>query len=233
MRIIKINTCLLFVILLTSCTNSVWVHRDFDNIKDNIETISVMPTQVEYYKGNAGSTEPEPEHNLEVSNNVHTALTEVLEEKGFIVKPTGLNDSILATNEDLAMSFTRSIKRFHIICDSVGKSETKKETYKMNPEVDVFADSADVDYLLFSRGIAYGTSEGGKVKDAVLTALFNPGRFTQTEGLTLDLLLIDANIKEAIWYNTNWPTTNYDPLSLKSVKNLCDKLLVNKLIEKK
>lgn len=233
MRIIKISMCLLFVILLTSCTSAVWVHKDFNNMRDNVETISVMPTQVEYYERKAGSTEPEPEHNLEVSNNVHTALKEVLEEKGFIVRPSGLPDSILADSQDLALCFIRSQKRFHIICDSVGKLGIKKETYKMDPEIDVFADMAGVDYLLFSRGLAYSTSEGGKVKDAVLSSLLSPGKVLQFEGVTLELLLIDANIAEAIWYNTNWPDTRYDPFHLKSVKNLCDKLFGYRLIEKK
>ncbi len=233
MRIIKISICLIFVILLTSCTSAVWVHRDFENMRDNVETISIMPPQIQYFQRKAGSTDPEPEHNLEVSNNVNTALKEVLEEKGFIVKPSGLTDSILVNDEDLALCFVRSQKRFHVICDSVGKLEIKKETYKMDPEISIFADMAGADYLLFSRGLAFSTSGGGQVKDAVLSSLFNPGKPLQFEGLTLDLLLIDANISEAIWYNTNWPDTRYDPFHSKNVKSLCNKILGCKLIEKK
>ncbi len=232
MRIIKIVIPLFFVILLTSCSSAVWVHRDFESMRDNVKTISVMPPQAAYFQRKAGSTDPEPEHNFEVSNNVQTALKEVLEEKGFIVKPAGLTDSILINNEDLGLCFIRSLKRFHEICDTLGNLRIKKETYKMNPEIGVFAERADADYLLFSRGVAFRTSEGGKIKDAVLTSILNPGRFVQFEGLTLELLLIDANLAEAIWYNTNWPNSSCDSFSLKDIKDLCNKLLKNKLIQK-
>jgi hypothetical protein len=237
MRILKNCICLLFVILLTSCTNAVWVHRDFDNMRNNVETISIMPPQIQYYERKAGSTEPEPEHNLEVSNNLNTALKEVLEEKDFIVKPSGLTDSILADSQDLALCFIRSQKRFHVICDSVGRLGTKKETYKMNPEISIFADIAGVNYLLFSRGLAFSTTEGGQIKDAIFTGL-KAGLFRtyspapQKEGLSMELLLVDANRAEAIWYNGDSETTGLNPFELKPVKRHCKLLLCNKLMEK-
>ncbi len=233
MRIFKTSIFLFVLILLTSCTSTVWVHRDFDSMRDNLKTISVMPPQAAYFQRKTGSTDPEPEHNFEVSNNVQAALREVLEEKGFIVKPAGLTDSILINDEDLALCLARSLRRFHGICDTLGKLKIKKKTYKMNPGIGVFAEQADADYLLFSRGVAFTTSEGGKIKDAVLTSILNPGRFVQYEGLTLELLLIDANLAEAIWYNTNWPNSRCDPFSLNDIKDLCNDLLKNKLIEKK
>jgi hypothetical protein len=204
-------------------------------MRNNVKTISVMPPQAAYFQRKAGSTDPEPEHNFEVSNNVQIALKEVLEEKGFIVKPAGLTDSILINNEDLASCFIRSQKRFHEVCDSLGNLRIKKETYKMDPEIAVFAERADADYLLFSRGVAFTTSEGGKIKDAVLTSIFNPGRFVLFEGLSLELLLIDANKAEAIWYNGNPNSPEFlNPFELKEVKRHCKSILSNKLlIEKK
>lgn len=233
MRILRISICLLFVILLTSCTKRVWIHRDFEATKDNIETIAIMPPQIAYFERLAGSTEPKPERIPEVADNVQTALNEVLTEGGFTVKSSGLTDSLLATNQDLSLCFIRSQKRFSEICDSLGHLKIKKETYKVDPEIAVFSDIAGVDYLLFNRGLAYGTSGGGKVKDAVLSSLFGSGRPLQFEGLSLELLLIDANRAEAIWYNTNGTDSRYDPFRLNNVKNLCKNLLGNKLIEKK
>jgi len=230
---------LLFVILLTSCTSSVWVHKDFETIKDNVETITIMPPQFEYFERLAGSTEPKPERIPEVVDNVQTALNEVLTEGGFTVMPSVLTDILLKENQELALCLTRSQKKSSAICDSIGRLKIKKETYTMDPEIGVFADRANANYLLFNRGIAYGTSGGAKTKDVALAVLAGllGGHGTvssaQWEGLILEFLLVDATTTEAIWYNGNKKMVELNPFDLEAVKRLCKSHLGNKLIDKK
>jgi hypothetical protein len=237
MNIFKTSISLFVLILLTSCASSaVWVNKDFDTIIHNVNTISVMPPQVEYFERTTGPTESKPEHNIEVSENTQVALNEVLQEAGYVVKPIELTDSILANNKNLALCLTRSQKRFSRICDSISRLKIKKETYKMDPEIGIIADRADVDYLLFSRGKAYGTSGGAKVADVAFGVLANVlGTHTSTsprawDGLSLELLLVDVNTAEAIWYNRDSKMAELNPFELEPVKRHCKSLLSNKLL---
>jgi hypothetical protein len=236
MQILKTSICLLFVILLTSCASAVWVNKDFDTIIHNVQTISVMPPRVKYFERTTGPTESKPEHDIEVSENTQNALNEVLQEAGYVVKPPELTDSILTNNKDLALCLTRSQKRFSRICDSIGRLKIKKGTYKMDPEIRIIADRADVDYLLFCQGKAYGTSGGAKVADVAFGVLANVlGTHTSTsprawEGLSLEILLVDANTAEAIWYNGDSKMAELNPFDLGAVKRHCKSLLSNKLL---
>lgn len=234
MRIFKISICLLFVILLTSCTSAVWVHRDFDSMKYKVQTIAVMPPQIEYSERMAGSTEPKPEYNSKVSKYTQAALNEALKEAGYIAKPVKLTDSASTNIQDSTPCLIRSQKKAYSICDSIGELKIKKETYKMNSEIDVLAERADANYLLFCRGKAFSTSEGREIVDAIFTGIktgalrtFDPG--PQKEGLSLELLLVDANRAEAIWYNGNLEPKDLDPFSVSDIISLCESLLDSKL----
>jgi hypothetical protein len=236
MYILKKSISLFLLILLTSCAN-VWVHKDFDSMKGNIQTITIMPPQIEYYERSAASTEPKPERNSEVIDNVQTCINEVLVEHGYTVKPAELTDSVLIDNQDLALLFTRTQKEISAICDSIDRLNLKKETYKINPEIGVFADRADVDHLLFSHGKAYGTTGGAKATDIALAALASAfGMYASTskwEGLFLELVLVDANRAETIWYSGFTKMEEINPFNHWQVKAWCKKLLEQKLEKRK
>jgi hypothetical protein len=234
MHIIKTNICLLFLILLTSCTSSVWVHRDFDSTRHNLQTIAVMPPQIEYSERMAGSTESKPEYNSKVSKYTQAALNEALKEAGYVTKPLRLSDSTSTNIQDSTPCLIHSQKKAYSICDSIGRLKIKKETYKMNSEIDVLAERANANYLLFCRGKAFSTSEGREIVDAIFTGIktgalrtFSPG--PQREGLSLELLLVDANRAEAIWYNGNLDPKGLDPFSVSDIMSLCESLLNSKL----
>jgi len=111
MHILKTSICLLFVILLTSCTSAVWVHRDFDSMKYNVQTIAVMPPQIEYSERMAGSTEPKPEYNSKVSKYTQAALNEALKGAGYIAKPVKLTDSTSINIKDSTPCLIHSQKK--------------------------------------------------------------------------------------------------------------------------
>jgi hypothetical protein len=232
MHICKNSLPLVLIFLLTSCGRPVWVKEDFEAIRYNVKTISVMPPQTECYERMAGGTEPNPELNSKVSRRLKNALNKVLEEEGFVMKDANLSDSILIKNQDLALSFTRLQTRFDAICDSIGKLKIKKETYKTDPEIGMFADHTGADYLLFSRGKAYKSSEASKEMEALSFIRFGTP-MQLSEGLILELALFDANTAEAIWYNGNLEAAGLDPLRVLELMKHCKNLLNEKFLEKK
>ncbi len=235
MRILKISICLLLIILLTSCVSVVWVHRDFDSIKDTIKTIAIMPPQFEYFERSGSSINPKPERNSEVSDTVSTALNRALQKAGFTVSPSGLTDSVLTNNQDLSQCLIRSNKKISEICDSIDKSKIKKESYKMDPEIKVFADRVHVDYLLFSLGTVvkppsgfaalFDGSPGVAVGIGNLSLSVSEKLPKDKDGMIIKLVLVDANTSEAIWHSRTSGPQDVDPFDFKHLKSLCRELL--------
>lgn len=230
MPFLRYTVLLLAVAVLTGCTNTLRTSESFNEERDAIEAIAVMPPQVTYQVRTATSSEAAPEAELEVNAVIQEALERALAGTEITVAPLGLTDSLLMIDQDLALGLTRARESFSLAADSLFRSKDKVVTLTVDPDVGQFADRADSDYLLFARGASYGSSGGAAARDVVVAAasllLFGGAGLPQQKGVQLELALVNANTAEVVWYNRNKPgESGFDPLDVESVERLCMKLL--------
>ncbi|HEX9916947.1 MAG TPA: hypothetical protein VGB16_04345 [candidate division Zixibacteria bacterium] len=232
-----VSLCLLSLLVFVGCAYTTErTHPNFSERRKEIKSIGIMPPEFHMFERTATIDEPKPELDAEADSNIVNALNEVLKEGGFVSVAVPMNDSALVYDQELALDLTRQKQSFDKACDSAIVSKKKTVNLTVDPNVGVFADLAQTDYLLFVRGMGYQTSGGAKAKDVAIGALsavlFGTYAGSQWTGMVLEIGLVDANSAELLWYNRNTvDQSNYNARQPKSAKKLCKKIL-EKLVKK-
>lgn len=209
-------------------TSAVRTADSFD--REAVEEVGIMPPEIEYFVRTATLTEPRPERNDEVASVLVEALRNVLARTPIRPEALVLTDSALVADPALALELTRARESVALRADSIATLKAKTFTLAVDPEVGRFADLADTDHLLFVRGSAFGSSGGAVARDAAVAAatmiLFGGLSVPSMNGLSIELVLVDANTAEVVWYNrTSRNQAGSNPLNLRSVETHIERLL--------
>ncbi len=231
-RLPRLRACpallILLVLVASGCTTTIRTSASFD--REAIRDLGLMPPEVQYFVRTATLTEARPERNQEVEAVLLQALENVLAQTEIRPGALGLTDSLLAAQPELALELTRARENAGSRADSIRAARRVPITQRVDPEVGRFADLADTDHLLFVRGTAYGSTGGATARDAavaVASAILLGGFAVRSQkGLVLELLVVDANTAEVLWYNRTAPgAVGSDPLRLDAVERHLTTLL--------
>ncbi|NIT58883.1 MAG: hypothetical protein GWN00_22465 [Aliifodinibius sp.] len=213
--------------LLIGCTSNVLTHQEFDAVKADITSIAVMPPDIEYFERNPVVTRPNPEYITIISKNVVRAIRTGF--KGGTIEVHTLSSSRMDLTKDLATALRKVMQSYRQACEIIHNTGASEVGVVLDSEVKQLSDIVETNYLLFVRGKGYGKLSGEDRSDVVHSGML--GTASQWDGLMLDVALVDANTGDILWFNYNKEyQSQYQPLVLKSVQELCN-LLLNDLIK--
>jgi hypothetical protein len=233
----KKNIILLFLLttLLSGCTQGLWLTNNFNAIKSDIDTVSIILPHVEYTIINGETRTTNNAYGMFISINVAAVLKEVIAEGNFISKSAINMCDTTIINDWLSQNFINSTKNYHHIVDSLRRSKNEERIFPLTPELQLLVDQVKSRHFIFVEGVAFGTTEDSKRFDLLQAETFKlfydrPYIYDfQWSGLQLRILLIETKSKKVLWsnYNTN-KDSKYNPLKNQGIKDLCTKLLKGK-----
>lgn len=209
---------------LISCAGNVQKHQDFNTIKTEITSIAIMPPSIEYFERNPVVIRPNPFYINDVSHNVVEAIQKSFANSTIEVHP--IFDSGTELDVNVSSNLRKVLQSYKSSCESFHNNGEKDMRMVLDSEVKQFVSPAKTNFLLFIHGKGYGKLSGEDRNDVVYSGML--GTESQWDGLILDLALVDASSGEMLWFNYNKEyQSQYQPLVLESVQELCDKLLNN------
>jgi hypothetical protein len=208
--------------LLSGCLTTVRRHPDFEQRMASISTVAVIPPEVQIveiaFKGDNKRLTDEEEA-------IEHCLTEAVERQlrilGFTVKKSLLDEEHFEEDSDLRFETTQIKEAFGKALDEMyekeqmWKSKARKYERSLGPDVNRFADHAEVDALVFSRMLGFSKSGGEQAKDVFMAVAIGValGAYVQpapSEGLILQVALVDGTTGDILWANTASVVDNYN-----------------------
>ena len=225
----------LLATLLSGCTQRLWLTNNFDAVKSDIDTVSIILPHVEYTIIDGESRTINNAFGMLTSINVAAVLKETINEGNFIAKTAIYMCDSTFINDWLSKHFVNSTKIYHRIVDSLQRSKNEERIFPLTPELQLLVDQVKSRHFIFVDGIAFGTTEDSKRFDLLQAETFKlfydrPYIYDfQWSGLQLRIFMIETKSKKVIWsnYNTN-KDSKYNPLRNQGIKDLCIKLLKEK-----
>ena len=226
------NVCpiILLTLLIAGCSQSLWIQDDFDSIKQNIDTVSVIFPQVNYYcKGDENINKAG--FSLEVSKKVNEVLKDIIGSGKFAGKSVKIfYDSFFVNNwlRNYKSGKLKSYKRL----SSYFENSSNKKIFSPESELKNSLSKIDSKYYLIVTGMAFQTDFANKNQDVQQRESFklffdSPMDYEfQWDGMQLEIALIAAGTNEVLWYNYNgYKDSRYNPRNKEDINNLCLKLL--------
>jgi hypothetical protein len=221
---------ILFAILIAGCSQSSWIQEDFDSIKQNIETISVIFPQVNYYcKGDDNINKAG--YSLEVSKKVSEVLENIIGSGKYVGKSAKVfYDSSFVNNwlRDYKSGKLKSYKRL----SSYFENSSNKKIFSPESELKNSLSKIDSKYYIIVTGMAFQTDFVNKNQDVQQRESFklffdSPMDYEfQWDGMQLEIALVAAGTNEILFYNFNdYKDSRYNPRNKEDINTLCTKLL--------
>ncbi|MBN1637726.1 MAG: hypothetical protein JW866_02075 [Ignavibacteriales bacterium] len=218
------------IVIICSCTLTVRMDKDFEQERNKINKITVLPPRFEFFERGATLNESKPEYLPQINEYIVDAINYSLSSANFNVVPNDISDEVLEQNQEMALILSRSYDEYLKLLDKIDDSDKNNLSLSLNPDIGIFADYTDAEHLVFVVGSGYISSEGAKVKDVGLSCLsgllFGTGQHSQWSGMHLFIAVVNANSSKIIWFNKNTRgASDYDPLNPNDVLDLCRWLL--------
>lgn len=219
-----------FILNSAGCVKSYQIHPDFKQRHKEIFSASVMLPEVDVFmltfKGDRKRM-----HELIplIEESTVAELKSVLDAKGYIVRELDLSEDVLKADPDLRTALFNVQKVFLKRIDDISKQKKKEFRYSVGSEVNMLAEEANCDILIFVKEEGMKKSAGEIAKDMVKAALVTAAfaliggihiPTTQVSAMMVHIAVVDANDGEILWYTNNSLNTNWDPANQKQVKSL-------------
>ena len=232
MNLSKSFSVLIAAFLLSSCAQTAWVHKDFDSIKPNIDTVTILFPEIEFSEIDGDVKEIKPAYSVFVSNNVADVLKEIIDEGIFAPKYATILCDSFVVGRWIQNRYSNTRSQYNLLRESIRSSHNDKKTMRLTPEFRSIMDNVHTEYFILVTGLAFGTSENTKREDMMQAETFEllyDHAFSynyQWNGLQLQIALINVKTMEILWYNRNSERdSKYNPAKKEEVKDLCVKLL--------
>ena len=180
----------------------------FAEVTKRMDVIAVMPTAFTLGEQGAftGQAVTEISHDIEIELNAATGA--LVNESRFKRAAFDFSDSTLAQDAELRTAIFEQHQAMEGVFKDLAKSKGKVIDIAYRGNVDMIADRAGAEYLLFVSGSGYFATAGAKAKGALLAAL--GGGVSSTSGTNLAGVLVDAKTGRVVWYNSVG-LENHDP----------------------
>ncbi|MBN1586052.1 MAG: hypothetical protein JW937_01330 [Candidatus Omnitrophica bacterium] len=185
-----------------------WVHPDFEARSAQISRVAVVPMEIDVYKLTfGGEHEPMPEEIAQLTENSIETLEQTFSDKGYEIKKLDLSDAALLADPELRDAYHKLKGQYSQALKDISKRTKKKFEYKVGPEINILADEADTDALVFVAIDAFKKTGGQIAKDMAKTVLI--GVLTgsvmihNTSAANMLVGMIDGNNGDILWLNNN------------------------------
>jgi len=239
-RFIKRSVSLLVVIAfalnISGCATPYKMHPDFKERHKNIHSASMVKPDIEAYlltfKG-----EKQRLHDLipKMERTTTYMIEKILKEKGYEIKKLNLKEETLESNPDLRTTLFNVQKLFSKSLDDISKRKKKVFTYSIGSDVNILADEADCDVLVFVKEEAIKKSAGEIAKDVIKGVAITAAALLigvvyvpipQTAATLVHIAIVDSNDGAILWYTNNLNNINWDPENQSQLAQLLKQLLV-------
>lgn len=205
----------------SGCFKPFLIHPEFKQRHKQIFSAAIMEPDVDAYMlmfngDQKRMTDLLPLMRRSTLINIENALRD----KGYQVKNLNLTERVLKHNPELRTALFNVRGAFDKALNDIAKRRKKKFVYSIGSEVNIFADKANCDVLVFVKelGIKKSAGEVAKevTKEILLTtacALIGVVRIPIPKISTtmLTIAVVDSNDGAILWYIDNKQNTGFDP----------------------
>lgn len=191
---------LLGILLLSGCAT--YQHPDFNARHAKIHSIAIIPSSVEVYRLSfKGDKDPMHDASAEANQVAGDEIASLMKQKGYAVRPMDLSEEALTGKPELRTAWHTTNELFLKILGDIQKGRKGKTPYTLGVDVNILADHAQADSLVFMTGEGIKKTGGEITQEVILSALFGtPIRPSET---LAQLAVVDSNTGEILWVNRN------------------------------
>jgi len=226
---------IMIILNISGCAKPYMMHPEFKQRHKDIRSVSLMPPEVDAYVLTFKGDKKRLKDLIPVMEKTTLEqLEKILVDKGYEIKKLDLSEKTLAENPELRTSLFHANELFKKALNDISKRKQRKFTYTLGSEVNVFADLADCDILVFVKEEGIKKSAGEVAKDVakgvVLTAvcllvgvIYIP--IPQTTATLVHIAIVDSNDGAILWYMNNSSNVNYNPENQKHISKLIKSMI--------
>jgi hypothetical protein len=196
----------ILTVWLAGCVSTMRKSPRLEERRKTISTVAEMPPDVEIiedaFKG-AGKRLRDDEDHARI--RLRTVVTKAIEKRGYRVRDAKLDEAHFREEPDLRFkttqiqeAFARTMREAYET-RSMERSKAFHYERTLGPDVNVFADRAGVDALLFVRMNGFKKSAGQRGMDlleAITLGYMQPG-----EACVVEVALVDGTTGDLLWSN--------------------------------
>ena len=223
---------LIVIYLVSGCTETVWVQKDFAKITPTIDTISIIFPQIEYVEKNGEKLKAKSGHSYFVSKQVADILKELIDSGKFVSQSANIVFDSTVIIKWMRNNFADSKTVHKQMYDSLQALTGETRIIPAIPELQQLAEKVRTRYFVLVTGYSFGTTETTRrfdmLQQQTFELLYDHAFAYERDwfGLSLQIILVDARSNEVLWYNYNKEKeSRYDTLDKEKVKDLCLGLL--------
>lgn len=205
---------ILAVVFASGCYTTARQHPDFAQRRAGISTVAVIPPEISVIQHVfKGDDKPLPEEEAKIRGCLPSIIERTLVKHGFTVKDANLDEKDFEEDPDLRFETTQIKEAFNQALsemyerDMMRKSKARKYERSLGPDVNQFADQADVDAIFFSKLNGFRKSKGERTRDYILAFAMAVavGSYTVDagpgHGASLYVGLVDGTNGDILWAN--------------------------------
>lgn len=206
---------------MPGCATAVKKHPEFAARRKNINSIAIMPPEITAYKLTFRGDKLPLHELIPVMEEITVSeIKTQFEKKGYKVNKLDLGESTLQANPDLRTALFDVRKIFNKALKDIQEGKQEKFAYMLGSDVNVFADIADCDALIFVIEEGVKKSAGEIVKDLAQSALLSAAALCvgiivmpipKTAATIIHVAIVDANNGDILWYTNNQLSPDIDP----------------------
>ena len=181
---------------------------DFGEVTKRMDVIAVMPPAFNLTQAGAFTGETVTEINHEIENELQSAAGSLVAESRYKRASFDFGDAALAQDGELRTALFEQHQAMQDVFKALAKSHKKSIDIPYHANIDLIADRAGAEYLLFLNGSGYFSTAGAKVKGLILAGLTGVGSYTS--GTSVAGVLVDGKTGKVVWYNAA-QRRNFDP----------------------
>lgn len=204
---------------------------DFEMVTKEMKAIAIMPASMALTEQGAFTSQSMPELTHDVEREIERTAGSLVGESRYQLGALDVSDSALAADPELRTAIFEQQQGMADVFARLAKSKSKTIDIPYTASLDLIADRAASDHLLFVAGSGSFKSTGAQVKEAVIAgvaALFGGTPAASAAGETfLAGILVDANRGKVVWYNSGTrPLDPRMPSSIQTVAKVVTKSLL-------
>jgi len=206
---------------VSGCFKPFLVHPEFKERHKHIFSAAIMAPETDAYMLMFnGDQKRMPELLPTMERSTIINIENALREKGYIVKNLNLSERVLKNDPELRTTLFNVRTAFGKALDDIAKRRKKEFIYSVGSEVNIFADKANCDVLVFVKEVGIKKSAGEVTKEVVKEVLLTTAcaligviriPIPKVCATRLNIAIVDSNDGAILWYIDNKQNTAYDP----------------------
>lgn len=232
MKVKYLLLAILTIALFSGCSQKLWVSDDYNQVKADIDTLTVVMPHIEYSEKTGETEKLLPGYSVLLSDYVGNILVEMINEGKFIPNTVAVRGDSVLLQKWVPDYFLKSLEKYEKLNKADHLFINGKNSFPVTPELRFLINQIETRYFLFVYGEGFGASDETKEFDLLQVqthAILYDQAFSydyQWNGIKLQLYIIDKNSDKILWYSTNGRKNNgYNPLRDKEIRDLCENLL--------